>query len=68
MYAVLLWLRLELLRRVGVLSNLFCSTGDLGFSVDYQSNLAKILSFWSTRMAMAESDVLEIAAAEAIVL
>ncbi|MEZ4903031.1 MAG: hypothetical protein R2822_15370 [Spirosomataceae bacterium] len=43
LYAILLWLRAQLLRRIGVLSNLSCRAGYLGFSANYQPDMAQIL-------------------------
>ena len=67
LHLVLLWLRPELLCRVGILSNLLCGADHLGFPVDYQPDLVEILSVWPHGVAVAEFDVLEVAADAALV-
>jgi hypothetical protein len=65
LHAVLLRLRLELLRRAGVLSSLHCCPGHLGGAIDPQPALAALLPIRPPGMAMAQSDLLEVAAVPA---
>ena len=67
LYLVFLWLRLELLCRVGILSNLFRCAGHLDFPVDYQPDMVEIFPVWPAGVAVAEFDVLENTADAAVV-